>query len=291
MKKDLSPTLVLITGGNGMVARAAATFCRSIGDSVVAPDKLRLDITDPDAIELIIAEIKPEIVLNCAAYTNVDGAETNVEQCFAVNSAGVENLAVACRRFGAKFVTISTDYVFDGSYSGFYTQEFTPAPQGVYARSKLEGEQRAIGADPDSVIVRTGWIFGPGGTNFLSVIGDLLKHGNEVRAIEDAFGTPTYALDLARRLRELGGSDAKGIFHVTNAGDGTSYLGFAQEVARTLGVDEGQIIPVKNAELNRPAPRPLSSKLSCVRSSVEGFAELPHWTDAVRRFTGSESRQ
>jgi dTDP-4-dehydrorhamnose reductase len=239
----------------------------------------RLDIADRDAVLGITDEIRPDALLNCAAYTDVDGAESNAEAAYAANSTGVENLATGCRETGSVFVTISTDYVFDGANSGFYTEEDQPNPQSVYARSKFEGEQRAMAAYERSVIVRSGWIFGHGGTNFLSVMGKLLSEGKTVKAIEDSFGTPTYAGDLARRLRELAAMDASGIYHVTNSGDGTSYFGFAEKVCEIGGFDKGLLEKVSFADLKRPAPRPVSSKLG----SVRGLDPLPVWEEGLRR--------
>lgn len=270
---------IIITGANGMVAGAAIKHCLSIGDTVFPMTRQRLDIANKTAVLTILEEIRPDAVLNCAAYTDVDGAESKPEAAYAANSTGVENLAIGCRETGAVFVTISTDYVFDGANAGFYTEEDEPNPQSVYARSKLEGEQRAAAAYEMSIIVRSGWIFGHGGTNFLSVMGKLLSEGKTVKAISDSYGTPTYAGDLARRLRELAGMDASGIYHVTNSGEGTSYFGFAEKVCEIGGFDRGLLEAVSFADLKRPAPRPTSSKLG----SVRGLDSLPGWEDGLRR--------
>jgi len=275
---------VLITGANGMVARAAVAYCRSIGDDVIACARQELDISDAAAVEKIISQIKPEAVINCAAYTDVDGSETNVELCYAANAYGVENLARASKNFGAVFVTISTDYVFDGEKSGFYTEEDAPNPLGVYGKAKLEGEFRAREANPDSVIVRSGWIYGHGGTNFLSKIHLLLAERNPIKAISDSYGTPTFAGDLAKRLRELAGLKRPGIYHVTNAGDGTSYAGFARKVAEIKGYDPALIEDVSVDALKRPAPRPRSSKLTSVVLPEIKLAPLPRWEEALEMF-------
>jgi dTDP-4-dehydrorhamnose reductase len=274
---------ILITGANGMVARAAIKHCLALGDTVTALTRQRLDISDREAVLRMLDETKPDAVLNCAAYTNVDGAESEREAAYAANSAGPENLAVGCFNTGARFVTISTDYVFDGTNTGFYTEDDGPNPQGVYGKSKLEGEERARAANAGSVIVRSGWIFGSGGTNFLSVMGKMLAEGKPVKAIRDSYGTPTYAADLAGRLRELAGMDTEGIFHVTNSGEGTSYLGFAQEVCRIGGFDAGLLEPVSHTDLKRPAPRPVSSRLGSTRFEIEYLKKLPAWEDGLRR--------
>lgn len=275
---------VLITGAKGMVARAAARYCASVGDDVFALTRAEFDISRADSVNRSINDIRPDAVINCAAYTNVDGAETDAEVCYAANAVGVENLATACRPINAAFVTISTDYVFSGSKDGYYTQRDAPDPQGNYAMSKREGENRAFTAYPRSIIVRSGWIYGSGGTNFLSVLPDLLASGTNVRAIRDAFGTPTFADDLAKRLRELAEADLPGVFHVTNAGEGCSYLGFAEKVCEIGNFDKALLQPILHADLSRPAPRPINSKLACLISEKLGFSPLRRWDDALAAF-------
>lgn len=275
---------IIITGANGMVARAAIDHCGSIGDDVFGLTRQELNIADRDAVLKKLAEITPDAVINCAAFTDVDGAETAETSCYAANSDGVENLAVACKKIDAAFVTISTDYVFDGSNDSYYTQRDTPNPQGVYARSKLEGEIRARNAYARSIIVRSGWIYGPGGTNFLSVMHNLLAEGRSIKAIFDAYGTPTYAVDLARRLRELVALDLPCVFHVTNSGPGTSFLGFAEAVCEIGGFERILLQSVSKDDLKRPAPRPASSKLACIFSERFGLEPLPDWEESLTRF-------
>ncbi|QQS39921.1 MAG: dTDP-4-dehydrorhamnose reductase [Acidobacteriota bacterium] len=273
---------ILVTGAEGMVARAVARVCAGLGDEVAALAKRELDITDRDAVSRVMIEGGFDTVINCAAYTDVDGAESNPDLCFAVNAEGVENLAKACRDADSVFVTISTDYVFDGSKEGFYDESDEPAPQSVYAAAKLEGEKLAAASYARSIIVRSGWIFGPGGTNFLSVMPDLLSDRKKITAIEDSFGTPTYAVDLAGRLRELAVSGSEGVFHVVNSGEGTSYLGFAKEICSAGGFDDALVAPVSSADLERAAPRPSNSQLGTIRGGILG--PLPDWRDAVKRY-------
>jgi dTDP-4-dehydrorhamnose reductase len=275
---------ILITGANGMVARTAVEYCRSIGDEVIPFTRRDLDIADGKAVSEMLAETAPDAVLNCAAFTDVDGAESAETACYAANSDGVENLALACKKSNAAFVTISTDYVFGGSNPGFYTQHDTPNPQSVYARSKLEGEIRAKNAYARSIIVRSGWIYGPGGNNFLSMMPKLLAEGKTIKAIVDAYGTPTYGVDLARRLRELVELDLPCIFHVVNSGPGTSFLGFAEVVCDIAGFDRNLIKSVSKNDLKRPAPRPDSSKLACLFSERFGLEPLPDWKESLARF-------
>jgi dTDP-4-dehydrorhamnose reductase len=272
---------VLITGANGMVARAAIDHCRSIGDEVVALTHAELDIFDREAVFETFERENFDATLNCAAYTNVDGAETNKEICYEANAFGVQNLALASKQTGRTFVTISTDYVFDGSNSGFYTEEDAPNPQSVYAQSKLEGEILAQQAYENSIIVRSGWIFGAGGTNFLSVMHKFLAEGKRIKAIKDSHGTPTYLTDLAKRLRELAELNKPGVFHVVNSGDGASYLEFAEKVCEIGGFEKSLIEPVSFADLKRPAPRPQSSKLLCLLTEKYGLKPLQNWENAL----------
>lgn len=275
---------VIITGANGMVARAAAKYCGENGDDVFALTRQDLDIADRAAVVSAVKDLRPTVILNCAAYTDVDGAESNPEASRRANTVGVRNLAEAAHSFESRLVTISTDYVFAGDYSGFYTEEHEPNPRGVYAVTKYEGELAALETDPNVIVVRSGWIYGDGGTNFLSVMHKLLAEGKSIKAIGDAFGTPTFAGHLAMRLRELAGLDDSGIFHVTNGGPGTSYLGFAEKVCELGGYPLDLIEPVSNNDLKRPAPRPVSSKLGSVRLESSGLTPLPDWEDALATF-------
>jgi len=275
---------ILITGANGMVARAAIKHCLEMGDVVSSYTRQNLNIAETDKVLSIISDEKPDAILNCAAYTNVDAAEENREICFKVNAFGVENLARAAKGIGCKFLTISTDYVFDGKKEGFYTQEDLPNPQGVYAESKLDGENRALIAYDKSIVVRTGWVFGFTGSNFLSVMAKLLSERKTIKAISDSYGTPTYANDLARRLRELIVLNHSGIFHVSNAGRGISYLDFALETCKIGDYDRSLVKVVSFGELKRQADRPKNSRLRCLLSEQIGLSPMPNWKDALKRF-------
>lgn len=275
---------ILITGARGMVARATAEYCRSIGDDMIALARDEMDIADLESVRRSVGEHRPDVVINCAAFTNVDGAETESETAFAANVTGPKNLALAALEFGCGFVTISTDYVFDGNFDGFYTQRHQPNPQGVYATTKRRGEIEALTANARTIVVRSGWIYGEGGTNFLSVMPELLRDEKQIKAISDSYGTPTFAGDLARRLRELAELDMPGIFHVTNSGAGTSYVGFAEKVCEIGGFDPSLLSLVSHADLQRPAPRPVSSKLACLYSEKLGLSQMPDWEGGLKRF-------
>jgi dTDP-4-dehydrorhamnose reductase len=280
---------VLITGANGMVARAMAKHCRSMGDEVLALVRQDLDIADSKQVSGVLGLEKPDVVINCAAFTDVDGAETRPEESFRANANGVENLALGCKDIYAGFLTISTDFVFDGTNEGFYTQRDTPNPISVYGKSKLEGEERARKCYARSTIVRSGWIFGENGTNFLSVLHKLFADGKSIKAIHDSFGTPTFANDLASRIRELVLLDLPNTYHVTNSGEGTSYAGFAEKVCEIKSYDKSLLERSAAESLKRPAPRPKSSKLSCLFSEKLGLKKLTAWEVALEGFLKSKS--
>ena len=281
---------VLVTGAGGMVGRAAVEYCTAIGDLVFPYDHQRLDIADYDRVRQVLQQDKPEAVINCAAWTDVDGCEQDKERAFAANARGPENLAKASREIDAVPITLSTDYVFDGKKEGFYTQRDQPNPQSVYGVAKLEGERQAQLAYARTIVVRTGFVFGPGSSNFLSTIIERAGRGEKLNAISDAYGTPTYGADLARRLRELAQLDLPGTFHVVNAGEGTSYAEFARAALDLGGFAATNLESVVMDSLNRPALRPRNSRLRCLLSEAVGLSALPFWRDALRNFASAQSR-
>jgi dTDP-4-dehydrorhamnose reductase len=275
---------VLVAGARGMVGRAVARHCAELGDEVLPLDHESLDITDPGRVRQCLDRERPEVIINCAAWTDVDGCEVDSERAFAVNALGPEALAKNCRRIGASLITISTDYVFDGNKHGFYDQRDDPNPTSIYGAAKLEGERRAQRACARTTVVRTGFIFGLGGRNFLSTVIDRARHNESLTAIADAYGTPTYAKDLARRLRELAQLDLPGIYHVVNRGEGANYHEFALAALAVAECDLSKLAPVSMNDLDRPAPRPRNARLRCLLSEAIGLEPLPFWQDGVREF-------
>ncbi len=257
------------------------------GDQVIPYDHKSLDISDREQVKQVFQTERPDAVINCAAWTDVDGCELDRERAFDANARGPENLATAGREIEAGLVTISTDYVFDGRKRGFYTQRDEPNPESVYGASKLEGERKAQRANARTIVVRTGFIFGQGGRNFLSTVVERARLGESLRAIGDAWGTPTYAPDLASRLRELAERDLPGVFHVVNSGPGASYEEFARAALEASGFERTNLEIVSMDSLERPAPRPSNSRLKCLLSEAIGLTPLPYWQDAVRSFVAS----
>jgi dTDP-4-dehydrorhamnose reductase len=281
---------VMVTGAGGLVGRAVAAYCVAQGEKVCALDHRALDITDELNVNAAFDRETPDVVINCAAWTDVDGCELDPKHASQANAYGPELLALACRRVAALFITISTDYVFDGEKDGFYTQQDQPNPQSVYAVSKLEGEHRAQNSWARTMIVRSGYIFGGGGTNFLSTVVASARRGESLRVINDSFGTPTYARDLAAQLHRLARLDSPGLYHIVNSGDGASFADFGRVALESAGLDTSLLSPISMRSLKRPAPRPRNSRLRCLLSEAVGLPQLPFWQDAVRDFVAAEAR-
>jgi dTDP-4-dehydrorhamnose reductase len=277
---------ILITGAGGLVGKASIEHCLANGDDVVAYDHQSLDITDTEKVEAVVAREQPDALINCAAWTDVDGCESDPAKAERANALGPKNLARACRQANAVLLTISTDYVFDGAKEGFYTQRDQPRPLSVYGRFKLEGERRSQAEHARTIVVRSGYIVGPGGRNFLSTVVDRAKRGEKMKAITDCWGTPTYARDLAIRLRELVELDLPGVFHVVSAGDGATFETFTREALRMARCEPGLVEPVSMDSLTRPAPRPRNSKMKCLLSEAIGLSPLPHWQEGLAHFVG-----
>ncbi len=275
---------MMVTGASGLVGRAVVSHCTTQGERVTALDHRGLDIADASKVNAAFDRERPDVVINCGAWTDVDGCELDPERAQNVNARGPELLALGCRRVGALLITISTDYVFDGEKDGFYTQRDQPNPQGVYAVSKLDGERRAQIAWARTIIVRSGYIFGAGGKNFLSSVVERARRGEHLQAINDTLGTPTYAPDLARQLHRLAQLDLPGIYHVVNAGEGATFESFARSAFAIANLDLNLLESVSLSTLKRPAPRPRNSRLRCLLSEAIGLDPLPSWKDALRDF-------
>jgi dTDP-4-dehydrorhamnose reductase len=279
---------VLVTGASGLVGRATTEYCATQGDEVLGYDHQSLDISNPASVRSTLQENRPQVVINCAAWTDVDACESDQAHAQRANAFGPELLANACREIDALLITISTDYVFDGTKQGFYTQRDEPNPISVYGHAKLEGERRAQAAWNRTIIVRSGYIFGAGGKNFLSTLLPRAARHEPLKAISDMVGTPTYAPDLARRMRELADWDLPGVFHVVNGGDGASFETFARTTLEIAGLTSARVETVSLADLRRPAPRPRNSRLRCLRSAALHLDPLPHWTDALHTFVSQQ---
>ena len=276
---------LLITGAAGQLGQALIPEAARDGWEVVATDLPDLDITDFEAVQGELARQHPEVVVNAAAATRVDDLESDLDGALRVNALGPRNLAVACRRLGAKLIHLSTDYVFEGSKPGPYVEWDATGPLSVYGRSKLLGEEWVRQQCPDHFIVRTAWLYGVPGPNFVTAIlarGRQLAPDGELKVVQDQRGTPTSALALAPQLLAMAATEAFGTYHATCQGE-TTWFEFAGLILKTAGIPV-QISPCTTAEFPRPAPRPANSVLENRLLNVTGLDRMPPWEAAYRQF-------
>jgi dTDP-4-dehydrorhamnose reductase len=266
---------ILITGAAGMLGRDLRTTAVGSGHEVVALARSDLNITDAEAVTSAVRAAAPELVFNCGAWTNVDGAELEREAAVAINGTGAGNVARAAAAFGAWTVQVSSDYVFDGSKRRPYVESDPVNPISAYGSSKLAGELAvAHGAPEAHTVVRTSWLFGTGGPCFPSTITRLAAERDELTVVDDQVGCPTFTGHLARGLIDLtAGTQVPGIVHLAAGGD-CSWYQFACEIVAATG-SECQVKPGSTAELGRPAPRPAYSVLRTERGSL--IPRLPDW--------------
>jgi dTDP-4-dehydrorhamnose reductase len=275
----------IIFGATGLLG---AAFLREWqGDEVLRLGVEHLDIRDSDRVRQVVEEARPDWVVLAAAYTDVDGCESNSELAFAVNRDGAVNVAQAAKRYGAKLLFISTDYVFDGTKTTPYEAGDARNPQSVYGRTKAEAEVRLLEIVPSCCIVRTSWLFGVGGKCFPDTILKLAVTRPTLDVVDDQRGCPTYTIDLARAIIELCRKDAAGIVHVTNSGH-CSWFEFAQEIVKGAGLAT-VVRPVNSKQMARPAPRPAYSVLSGTSLNRYG-TQMPTWQDALRRYLDERGR-
>lgn len=275
---------VLITGAGGMLGQDVRKVAELVGHEAVALDRAALDVTDAAAVTAAFGELRPDVAINCAAWTDVDGAESAEQDALKLNADAARNVAAAAASVGAAVVLPSTDYVFDGTADRPYVESDPTNPQSAYGRTKLVGEHEAAAANPRHFVVRTSWLFGTGGRNFVDTMLGLAERG-EVRVVHDQFGSPTYTAHLADGLLRLAATEQYGIHHI--AGDGhCSWYEFARETFARAGVD-CEVAPVTTAEFPRPAPRPAYSVLG---SEWPNPIRLPDWRDGLRAYLAERSR-
>jgi dTDP-4-dehydrorhamnose reductase len=243
-------------------------------------DVPEFDLTKP-GVEAHIKAARPDVVIHAAAYTDVDGAEREPERAMAVNAEGTERVATAAAEVGARLLYLSTDYVFDGRQGVPYRETDEPHPVNAYGRSKLEGERRALAHCPDTLVIRTAWLYGTHGKNFVKTIMRLALEQMELRVVSDQRGSPTHAGDLASAIKQVLGTNLKGIVHATGAGDCTWYE-FAREIVSLMGVS-AKVQPISTEEAKRAARRPSYAVLANHVLADAGIS-LSHWKDALSRF-------
>ncbi len=273
---------ILIVGCKGMLGSELMVVFAAL-DPVTGVDIGELDITDPVQCALRVKEIQPDLVVNAAALTAVDYCETHEEEAFRVNAQGPGNLAKAASSVGARLIHFSTDYVFDGNKEGPYFEEDTADPRSAYGRSKLQGEVLVRSQCKDHLILRTAWLFGSNGNNFIRTILKAARAGQTLRVVDDQRGSPTYARDLATCTVRIAGARGQGTYHVTNSGSCTWYQ-LACRAVEYAGLQGITVHPVSSAEYPRPAPRPANSVLANSRMEREGIQRLRPWEEAVREY-------
>jgi dTDP-4-dehydrorhamnose reductase len=271
---------LLVTGARGMLGRAVVDAAMRLGHDVHAVGHAQLDITDPEATRLTLASSRPKAVVNCAAYTDVDGAESDWQTAEAVNARGAGNVAAAAAEIGALIVHVSTDYVFDGSKREPWLESDAVGPLGVYGETKLAGERAIVAANPAHAIVRTAWLFGAGGRNFVDTMLALGTQRAEVSVVTDQVGCPTWTGHLAGALVELAERPQEtGIHHIAGGGS-CSWNELALEIFERAGVD-CRVLPTTSDQFVRPATRPAYSVLGSERRHP---LVLPPWQDGVSEY-------
>lgn len=288
---------ILITGARGMLG---SDLSRIIGsnerhqvvetDVIELPESFRLDITQEEKIKDFIVGAEPEVVINTAGYTDVDGCETNIELAFSVNAEGVKNLALACQKLRVFLVHLSTDYVFDGNKGTPYCEGDSPNPLGIYGRSKLQGEIYLRQILDRYLLIRTQWLYGKKGKNFVETILNLARTRDELKVVDDQWGSPTFTRDLSRAIKELIEKGANGIYHIVNEGY-CNWFEFAQKILELNG-NQVTLTPLSSTELfasgGRPAPRPSFSVLSIEKLRKDMGIVLPAWQESLKEYLLNE---
>ncbi|MCL6710143.1 dTDP-4-dehydrorhamnose reductase [Priestia aryabhattai] len=276
---------VLITGANGQLGKELVELFTEKGFEVHGFGRDKMDITNQAQVQEMISTLKPNIVLHSAAHTQVDLAESEPEQAFSINAYGTRNVAVAAEAVGAKLVYVSTDYVFDGTTDKPYN-EFSPtSPLGIYGKSKLAGEQFVRDLHSKFFIVRTSWVYGKYGANFVKTMLKLGEERKELSVVADQIGCPTYTLDLANAILELVDSEKYGIYHISNSGS-CSWYELAKEIFKEAKM-EIKVIPCTTADFPRPAARPAYSVLEHMSIELNQFSSIRSWRKGLSAFIKS----
>lgn len=276
----------LVTGANGMLAQDVLARLAAEGIPAVAAARADLDITDPVSVGAELAAHLPAVVVNCAAWTAVDDAESREDEALRINGDGPRNLAEACAESGAVLLQVSTDYVFAGDAEKPYAEDAPTGPRGAYGRTKLAGEQAVLTVLPETgYVVRTAWLYGAGGGNFVRTMIKLEGVKDTLDVVDDQRGQPTWTGDLADRLVRLGqgalaGTAPAGVYHGTSGGE-TTWFGFTRAIFEQLGADPERVRPTTSAAFVRPAPRPAYSVLGHGRWAAAGIEPIRDWRAAL----------
>jgi len=279
---------VLVLGAAGQLGSAICTVLSNEFD-VIPATRIQTDITSLSQLRVLVAEAKPDVIINSAAYTDVDGCELNPDKAFLVNALGARNVAIVAREIGAKLVHISTDYVFDGCKDSPYLEFDQPNPINVYGASKLLGETLVKEQTHRFFIIRTAWLYGKTGKNFVKTMLSLAREQKEIRVVNDQWGTPTCVEDLARQIGKLIPTELYGTYHCTSQGSCT-WFEFAQEIFRLAKINI-QIKPITSEEVPRPAKRPKNSVLENYMLKLQGLDIMPPWREALACFMSNFEKE
>ena len=274
--------MILVTGITGQLGADVVKVLEQRGENFIGITRKELDLSKPDEVKNFIIEKNPSVVIHCAAYTAVDKAETEAELALTVNGLSTRKIAEACKEIGAKMLYVSTDYVFGGDGDTPYEINDEKAPQNIYGKSKLLGEDSVIALLKNYFIVRISWVFGSNGKNFVKTMLNFDKRRKKISVVDDQIGSPTYTADVAPLLVDMINSEKYGIYHATNEGF-CSWAEFAEEIFKQAG-REITVEKIPTSEYPTPARRPFNSRLSKKSLDLAGFKRLPDWQDAVTRF-------
>ena len=276
---------ILIVGNRGMLGSELMAAFQNGADryEIVGLDLPEIDIALPESCREAIDGVRPDVVINAAAFTRVDDCETQRDLAMNVNGEGAGNLAAAAAAAGALFIHNGTDYIFDGNKTEGYREDDKPGPASVYGKSKLLGENLVRRNSPDHMIIRISWLFGANGVNFIRTIVGAARKGNPLRVVDDQRGSPTYAKDVAWQTLKMAAAGCRGTYHVTNGGNCTWY-DLAVKAVAWAKIPDISITPVTSSEYPRPAPRPANSILVDTRLLREGLPQMRPWQDAAREY-------
>lgn len=277
---------IIVTGAKGQLGSDVMLRLEETGIQAIGADIDVLDITDESAVNSFFERSNADGVIHCAAYTNVDLAESQREICRKINADGTRNIASACEKYGMKLLYLSTDYVFDGKGTEPFETDSLKAPCNFYGETKLDGENEAARLCKKLFIVRISWVFGENGKNFVKTMLRLAAEKPEISVVCDQIGSPTYTKDLAVLLCEMISGCKYGVYHATNEGY-CSWAEFAQRIME-LSKSEAKIIPISSSEYKSAAVRPANSRLSKSSLDIGGFSRLPSWESALQRFLANE---
>ena len=272
---------ILLLGGSGILGSEVLSHLQSENFDYVAPTSTDIDITNKDQLLRVISEFNPVWIINCAAWTNVDGAESSFEEARELNAIAVENIGIAADLFECKVIHISTDYVFDGDSSEPYLETSRVQPLNKYGESKLQGENALMAVLPSAYVIRTSWLYGTSGKNFVKTIAGKALRSEEARVVDDQVGSPTSARDLATGIISiLKIQPEPGIYNYSNLGS-CSWFELAQKIYETVGADNGLVHPISSGSLSFIAKRPKYSLLSKEKWISAGLSEVPNWEDSL----------